>query len=95
MTVRSLADDANILKPSVNTLLKDNLDLERVNPPPAKTTEFLCRIALVFRDFFVENSMHIVPQPAYSPDLAPCDFWLFPKSTRGLRKIISIRLFVS
>ena len=20
-----------------------------------------------------------VPQPSYSPDLAPCDFWLFPK----------------
>ena len=25
-----------------------------------------------------------VPQPAYSPDLAPCDFWLFPKP-RGCR----------
>ena len=22
-----------------------------------------------------------VPQPHYSPDLAPCDFWLFPKLT--------------
>ena len=21
----------------------------------------------------------IVPHPPYSPDLAPCDFWLFPK----------------
>ena len=25
-----------------------------------------------------------VPQPPYSPDLAPCDFWLFPKH-RGCR----------
>ena len=25
-----------------------------------------------------------VPQPPYSPDLAPCDFWLFPK-LRGFR----------
>ena len=25
-----------------------------------------------------------VPQPPYSPDLAPCDFWLFPKY-RGCR----------
>ena len=24
------------------------------------------------------------PQPPYSPDLAPCDFWLFPK-LRGCR----------
>ena len=22
-----------------------------------------------------------VPQPSYSPDYAPCDFWLFPKLT--------------
>ena len=22
-----------------------------------------------------------VPQPPYSPDLTPCDFWLFPKFT--------------
>ena len=26
----------------------------------------------------------IVPHPLYSPDLAPCDFWLFPK-LRGCR----------
>ena len=26
----------------------------------------------------------IVPQPLYSPDLSPCDFWLFPK-LRGCR----------
>ena len=25
-----------------------------------------------------------VPRPPYSPDLAPCDFWLFPK-LRGSR----------
>ena len=23
--------------------------------------------------------INTVPQPHYSPDLAPCDFWLFPK----------------
>ena len=23
--------------------------------------------------------MKTVPHPPYSPDLAPCDFWLFPK----------------
>ena len=25
-----------------------------------------------------------LPQPPYNPDLAPCDFWLFPK-LRGCR----------
>ena len=28
--------------------------------------------------------MKTVPHPSYSPDLAPCDFWLFPK-LRGCR----------
>ena len=28
--------------------------------------------------------MKIVPQPPYCQDLAPCDFWLFPK-LRGCR----------
>ena len=26
-----------------------------------------------------------VPHPPYSPDLAPCDFWLFPKFKKNLR----------
>jgi len=38
--------------------------------------------ALVLRDFFTKNSIHIVPQLPYSPDLASCDFWLFPKLKR-------------
>ena len=27
----------------------------------------------------------LFPQPPYSPDLAPCDFWLFPKPKEDLR----------
>ena len=26
-------------------------------------------------------SIKTVPQPPYSPDIGPCDFWLFPKLT--------------
>ena len=29
-----------------------------------------------------------VPHPPYSPDLAPCDFWLFPKLTGCRYEII-------
>jgi hypothetical protein len=28
---------------------------------------------------FLANKMAFVPHPPYSPDLAPCDFFLFPK----------------
>ena len=30
-------------------------------------------------------SIKTVPQPSYSPDLAPCDFCLFPKLKEKLR----------
>ena len=29
--------------------------------------------------------INTVPQPPYSPELAPCDFWLFPKYQEQLR----------
>ena len=39
-------------------------------------------------DFLAENSVQLVSHPPYSPDLAPCDFFLFPtikEKTRGIR----------
>ena len=29
--------------------------------------------------------MKTIPHPPYSPDLAPCDFWLFPNLKEKLR----------
>ena len=33
----------------------------------------------------------IVPQPPHSPDLAPCDFWLFPKLRDCLYETIEMK----
>ena len=27
-------------------------------------------------DYLTEEGIEIIPHPPYSPDLAPCDFWL-------------------
>ena len=35
-------------------------------------------------DYLTKMGIKTVPQPPYSPDLAPCDFCLFPKR-RGCR----------
>ena len=32
-------------------------------------------------DYLTKMGIKIVPQPPYSSDHAPCDFWLFPKLT--------------
>ena len=41
--------------------------------------------AHVIKGFLAKNNMVLVRQPPYSPDLAPCDFWLFPKLKTTLK----------
>ena len=40
--------------------------------------------SILVADYLTKMGIKTVPQPPYSPDLAPCDFWLFPK-LRGCR----------
>ena len=35
--------------------------------------------ARLTQTYLDENGIHLMEHPPYSPDLAPCDFWLFPK----------------
>ena len=36
-------------------------------------------------NFIADSGIDLLTPPAYSPDLAPCDFWLFPKLKEPLR----------
>ena len=50
-----------------------------------RTPELIGQIlGLGFTILTPSSSSTTVPQPLYSPDLAPCDFWLYPK-LRGCR----------
>ena len=40
--------------------------------------------SILVTDYLTQMGIKTVPQPPYCPDLAPCDFWLFPK-LRGCR----------
>jgi len=37
------------------------------------------------QQFLVKNKISVIPQLPYSPDLAPCDFFLFPKMKLKLK----------
>ena len=37
-------------------------------------------------DFLATNDVHLVTRPSYSPDLAPCDWFLFPSVRRQLKE---------
>ena len=41
--------------------------------------------SILVTDYLTKIGIKTVPHPPYSPDLAPCDFWLFPKLKEKLR----------
>lgn len=59
-------------------LLKDNSWLLHYDNAPAHTS-------LLVREFLVKNNTVKIPQPPYSPDMAPCDFFLLPKIKRTFK----------
>lgn len=44
--------------------------------------------SIVVSEFLNRNATNRIEQPPFSPDLAPCDFFLFPKLKLALRKTI-------
>ena len=48
-----------------------NLQIRSVAFPPGQCTSL--------PDYLTKMGIKTLPHPPYSPDLAPCDFWLFPK----------------
>jgi len=41
--------------------------------------------ALSIREFLATKNIPVLPNPPYSPDLAPCDFYLYPKLKSKLK----------
>ncbi|UYV70168.1 hypothetical protein LAZ67_7002057 [Cordylochernes scorpioides] len=41
--------------------------------------------SLLVREFLAKTNTLMMPQPPYSPDLSPCDFFLFPKLKRPMK----------
>ena len=44
-----------------------------------------CHTALSITEFLAKKSIPVVPQPSYSPDLSPSDFFLFPRLKKCLK----------
>ena len=52
-----------------------------------------CHTSLLVRKFLSNKNIMVYPHPPYSPNLAPCDFWLFPKvkmTVKG-KRLVSIQ----
>lgn len=67
----------NCLKQLFDSVKIRGLILHHDNARPHK--------AIITREFLEEKGVELMEHPPYSPDLAPCDFWLFRKLKKNLR----------
>ena len=77
LTVQMITSELNLNHTTVHQILTneltiaDNWMLNHDNAP--------CHTAISVLEFLAKKGVPVVPQPPYSPDLSPCDFFLFLK----------------
>ena len=67
----------------------------RVRPEIADTWMLHHDNAPSVNEFLAKKSISVVPQPPYSPDLSPCDFFLFPKNSNSNSKVVILELWTT
>ena len=78
-TVEMLADELHISEGSVHTILTEKLGKNLLHDnAPAHT-------AILVAQFLAKRKVTVITHPPYSPDLAPADFFLFPKLKNAMK----------
>ncbi|XP_032668800.1 uncharacterized protein LOC116842993, partial [Odontomachus brunneus] len=86
ITIREVADDVGISFGSCQAIFSDILGMKCV------AAKFVSKLLNFVREFLSKNNTVMMPQPPYSPDMAPYDFFLFPelKETMKGRRFANI-----
>ena len=48
--------------------------------------------SILVTDYLTKMGIKTVPHPPYCPDLAPCDFWLFPKLKKKTLEAVVVEM---
>jgi hypothetical protein len=78
VTIRELAEEVGISTGSVHSILTNDLASRRMS------AKFMPKL---IQTFLAKHNIPVVRQAPYSPDIAPCDYLLFPtwkRSWKGL-----------
>nr|CAH7723476.1 unnamed protein product [Callosobruchus chinensis] len=79
LSLRMISDLSNIDRETVRKILHEDLKMTKhQDNAPAHN-------ALSVKQFLAKKSIPVLEHPPYSPDLAPCDFYLFPKIKSSLK----------
>ena len=86
LTIRDIAEEVEVGYGTCQRVLTEELGMHRV------AAKFVPRILTadqkqqrVAHQFLVKNKIVVIPHPPHSPDLTPCDFFLFPKMKLKLK----------
>ena len=64
---------------TVHTIICEELKMWKI------CAKFVPRVLILVTGYLTKMGIKTVPHPPYSPDLTPCDFWLFLKLKEKLR----------
>ena len=64
---------------TVHTIIRKELKMRKI------CAKFVPRVLILVTVYLTKMGIKTVPHPPYSPDLAPCDFCLFPKLKEKIR----------
>lgn len=84
MATREVADRTNINRETVQQILHNKLVRKKrpdlwIDGWLLHHNNALAHSAVLMCTFLMKNCITVLEHPPYSPDLAPCDFFLFPK----------------
>jgi transposase len=84
--VRVIAEELNMNKETVRQIVKENLEMRKISEKMILHHDSAyAHDALGVCEFLAKNSITKMDHPPYSPDLAPYNFWLFPKLKTALK----------
>jgi len=86
LSVPLMAEEVGLPKTDVHRIITEDLHMRKIantwflhhNNAPSHTS-------FAVREFLVQHNITTLPHPPYSLDLAPCDFFLFPKLKTHLK----------
>jgi hypothetical protein len=81
LQVRLIAEEVGLPKTDVHRLVTEDLHMRKICAKlvPQECANAPSHTSFAVREFLAHNKITTPPHPPYSPDLAPCDFFLFPK----------------
>ena len=78
VSIETISAQFDVSVGTIHTIISEELKMRKI------CAKFVPRVLILVTLYLTKMGIKTVPQPPYSPDLAPCDFCLFPK-LRGCR----------